>query len=310
MSLFDKFRAGLTKTRNFLADGLRQIQVAMGRYDEDMLDELEMLLIQADLGVTASTRIMERLREAIRQERNDREDFVLDRLQLEIRHILGPETALRLTPGRLNILLMVGVNGSGKTTTAGKLALRYQREGKRVLLAAADTFRAAAIEQLEVWATRSGTEIIRHETGSDPAAVVFDAVAAAQARGIDLLIVDTAGRLHTKQNLMDELAKMRRIIGREAPGAVCQTLLVLDATTGQNALQQARHFGEAAQVTGLVMTKLDGNAKGGIAVAVAEALPDTPILLAGLGEGAEDLTDFDPEAFARSLLPPSDAAAS
>ncbi len=303
MSLINRFRQGLEKTRNFISEGIRQLQVALGHYDEEMLDELEMLLVQADLGVPAATQVMDRVRAAIRSERNDREDFVHERLTAAIQEILGPQRELRLAPDRLNILLLVGVNGSGKTTTAGKLALRYGREGKRVLLAAADTFRAAAIEQLEVWAERSGAPMIRHATGADPAAVVFDALSAARARGTDVLIVDTAGRLQTKQNLMAELAKIRRIIGREAPDALCQTLLTLDATTGQNALSQARHFSEAAEVSGLILTKLDGNSKGGIAVAVAWSLPDIPILLAGLGEGAEDLMDFDPEAFARSLLP-------
>lgn len=302
MGIFDKFKKGLQKTRDFISDGIKQIGLASGRFDEERLDELEMILIQADMGATSVDEIMSNLRANIRQTRNDSTEHVRDYLKAEILRILGEKEELVIQPNKLNIIMMVGVNGTGKTTTAGKLALRYKSEGKHVILAAADTFRAAAIEQLSVWAERTNTTMIRHEMGSDPAAVVFDAVAAAQARHADVLIVDTAGRLHNKKNLMDELAKMRRIIDREAPDANVETLLVIDATSGQNAILQAQVFSEVADVSGLAITKLDGNSKGGVAVAVAYETKQA-IYLAGLGEQADDLMDFDPEAFAESLLP-------
>lgn len=302
MSLFNKFKQGLQKTRDFIAGGIKQIGLASGRFDEERLDELEMILIQTDMGARAVDEVMGNLRAEIKRTRNDQESFVRSYLKEEILRILGQKETLKLLPNRLNIIMMVGVNGTGKTTTAGKLALRYKEEGKKVLMAAADTFRAAAIEQLQVWADRTDSEMIRHDMGSDPAAVVFDAVAAAKARKTDVLLVDTAGRLHNKKNLMDELAKMRRIIDREAPDANVETLLVIDATSGQNAILQAQVFTEVADVTGLAITKLDGNSKGGVAIAVAYETK-SPIYLAGLGEQADDLMDFDPGAFAESLLP-------
>lgn len=302
MSIFDKFKKGLQKTRDFIAGGIKQIGLASGRFDEERLDELEMILIQADMGAATVDEIMGKLRTNIRQTRNDSEEEVRNFLKTEILAILGAKTKLELKPNRLNIIMMVGVNGTGKTTTAGKLALRYKQEGKHVILAAADTFRAAAIEQLAVWAERTDTTMIKHDMGSDPAAVVFDAVASAKARRADVLIVDTAGRLHNKKNLMDELAKMRRIIDREAADAHVETLLVIDATSGQNAILQAQVFSEVADVTGLAITKLDGNSKGGVAVAVSYETKQA-IYLAGLGEQADDLIDFDPEAFTESLLP-------
>ncbi len=307
MNLFDKFRQGLTRTRNFFSDGFKQIQVAMGRFDEEQLDELEMLLIQADVGFEATEQMMGGLRQAMQQERREDQAFVIDYLRQSMLHILGEKRHLQLQKGALNILLMVGVNGSGKTTTTGKLAARYKQE-MSVLLAAADTFRAAAIEQLAHWAEINRVPLVQHEAGSDPAAVVYDAIQKAKREKSDLLIIDTAGRLHNKQNLMDELAKIRRIINREAPEAKTQTLLVLDATSGQNALHQAQRFSEISEVTGLVLSKLDGNAKGGIALAVRAHMPDIPIFLAGLGEGVEDLMDFDAAAFVQALLP-SDALA-
>lgn len=302
MSIFDKFKQGLQKTRDFIAGGIKQIGLASGRFDEERLDELEMILIQADMGVAAVDEIMGNLRSNIRQTRDDSEEYVRSYLKSEILRVLGPKSEMQLAPNKLNIIMMVGVNGTGKTTTAGKLALRYKQAGKHVIMAAADTFRAAAIEQLAVWSERTQTTLIKHDMGSDPAAVVFDAVAAAKARRADVLIVDTAGRLHNKKNLMDELAKMRRIIDREAPDAHVETLLVIDATSGQNAIMQAQVFSEVADVSGLAITKLDGNSKGGVAVAVAYETKQS-IYLAGLGEQADDLIDFDPEAFAESLLP-------
>ncbi|MDD4368801.1 MAG: signal recognition particle-docking protein FtsY [Oscillospiraceae bacterium] len=302
MGLLDKFKQGLSKTRAFLSSGIKQLGLAMGYFDEDMIDELEVLLLQADVGSAATERIMTGLRQDLKQTRDSSQAHVREVLQQEMLAVLGPRHTLALKADQLNILLLIGVNGSGKTTTAGKLCLRYQSEARQVLLAAADTFRAAAIEQLDVWASQTGTAIIRQQSGADPAAVVFDAVKAAQSRGSQVLIIDTAGRLHNKQNLMDELAKIRRIIAKEAPTANCQTLLVADATSGQNAVLQAETFNKAAQIDGIVLTKLDGNGKGGVALAIAQAT-HLPIVLAGLGEQAEDLVDFDPQAFVASLFP-------
>ncbi len=302
MGILDIFKNGLKKTRDFVAEGFNRIAASMGFFDDDMLDELEMLLVQADIGAACATHIMARVRTQIKSSGDASRPAVLASLAREMRLILGEPAHLQLKPGQLNILLMVGVNGTGKTTTAGKLCARYKAAGFKTLMGAADTFRAAAIEQLVHWGDRSQTPVIAHAEGSDPAAVVFDAIHAALARKADLLILDTAGRLHNKQNLMNELAKIRRIIEREAPGANCMTLLVIDATTGQNAVVQARVFTEVAHVDSLVLTKLDGNAKGGVALAVAFET-HTPIALAGLGEKLEDLMDFDPQAFVKSLLP-------
>lgn len=302
MGILDIFKNGLKKTRDFVAEGFNRIAASMGFFDDDMLDELEMLLVQADIGAACATHIMARVRTQIKSSGDASRPAVLASLAREMRLVLGEPAHLQLKPGQLNILLMVGVNGTGKTTTAGKLCARYKAAGFKTLMGAADTFRAAAIEQLVHWGDRSQTPVIAHAEGSDPAAVVFDAIHAALARKADLLILDTAGRLHNKQNLMNELAKIRRIIEREAPGANCITLLVIDATTGQNAVVQARVFTEVAHVDSLVLTKLDGNAKGGVALAVAFET-HTPIALAGLGEKLEDLMDFDPQAFVKSLLP-------
>ena len=302
MGIFDVFKKGLEKTRNFVSEGITRISARMGRFDDDMLDDLETLLVQADVGVKATLEIMDAIRDMIKKTGDDSQDSVLSVMREKMLEILGSKTSLRATEPGLNIVLMVGVNGSGKTTTAGKLCLRYKSEGKKVLLAAADTFRAAAIEQLKVWGERTGTAVIAHESGSDPAAVCYDAVHAALARKTDILIIDTAGRLHNKQNLMEELAKIKRVIDREAAGANVLTVLTIDATTGQNAVMQAEVFSKVVDVTGIAITKLDGNAKGGVAIAVAYSA-GSPILLAGLGEKVEDLMDFDPEAFVDSLLP-------
>jgi fused signal recognition particle receptor len=302
MGIFDIFKNGLKKTRDFVAEGFNRIAASMGFFDDDMLDELEMLLVQADIGAACATHIMARLRTQIKATGDSSRAAVLNCLAREMSQILGEPAHLNLKPGQLNILLMVGVNGTGKTTTAGKLCARYKDQGFRTLMGAADTFRAAAIDQLVHWGERSQTPVISHAEGSDPAAVVYDAIHAAIARKADLLILDTAGRLHNKQNLMNELAKIRRIIKREAPEANCITLLVIDATTGQNAVVQAKVFTEVAEVNSLVITKLDGNAKGGVALAVAYET-HTPIALAGLGEKLGDLMDFDPQAFVKSLLP-------
>lgn len=302
MGIFDSFKRGLKKTRDFVADGFNRIAASMGIFDDDMLDDLEALLVQADIGTSAAGSIMDKVRRNIKATGDSTRAAVLKTLETCMLEILGEPGRLHIQPGKLNILLMVGVNGTGKTTTAGKLCARFHAEGLKVVLGAADTFRAAAIEQLTHWGEKTGTPVIAHQEGSDPAAVVFDAIHAASARKADVLILDTAGRLHNKQNLMDELSKIRRIIQREAPDANCETLLVIDATTGQNAVIQARVFREVSEVTGLVITKLDGNAKGGVAIAVSYET-QTPIVLAGLGESLHDLIDFDPESFVHSLLP-------
>ncbi len=302
MGLFDAFKQGLQKTRDALTTGFNRIAANMGYFDEDMLDDLEVLLIQADIGAGNATDIIAAIREHIKATGDASRDTVLKEIRSQMLRILGPSQKLEIPRGELTILLLVGVNGTGKTTTAGKLCARFHKQGLKVIMGAADTFRAAAIDQLNVWGERTNTPVIAHAEGSDPAAVVFDSLQAAKARKADVLILDTAGRLHNKGNLMAELAKIRRIIAREAPDANCETLLVIDATTGQNAVQQARVFHEVTEVTGIVITKLDGNAKGGVAVAVA-AETSLPVYLAGLGEGLEDLMDFDSESFVNSLLP-------
>ena len=301
MGMLDIFKKGLTKTREFVAENVNRISASLGYFDESMLDELEMVLIQADVGAACSMKLIEDLRKTMKEKGDKSKEFVLSRLKIQMRAILGDQKKLVLTENKLNIILMVGVNGTGKTTTAGKLCLRFQKQNKKVMLAAADTFRAAAIEQLKHWGDKTQTPVISHEEGSDPASVVFDAIHAALARNVDVLIIDTAGRLHNKQNLMDELAKIKRIILREAKDATYESLLVIDATTGQNAIVQAKVFGEVTEVTGIVITKLDSNAKGGVAISVAYET-NLPIVLAGLGEKVEDLVDFDPDSFVESIF--------
>lgn len=302
MGLLDIFKKGLANTRNFFAGGFTKIAASTGHFDEDMLDDLEELMIRADCGVPAADDIISRVKENIKKTGDDSRDAVIGSVRTRMIEILGEKTKLELTEGKLNILLMIGVNGTGKTTTSGKLALRWKNEGKKVILGAADTFRAAAVDQLKAWGEKTGTTVISQGSdGADPAAVVFDSVHAALSRKADVLIVDTAGRLHNKKNLMDELAKIRRIIAREAPEAEVKALLIIDATTGQNAVIQAESFGEVTGIDYVGITKLDGSAKGGVAIAVAYQA-GKPIVLAGLGEGAEDLVDFDPEIFVDSLL--------
>ena len=302
MGLADLFKRGLEKTRNFFAGGFTKLAASTGRFDEDMLDELEELLIRADCGVPASEDIMDRVKDNIKKTGDDSKDAVLASVKERMLEILGEPETIEIEPGKLNIILMIGVNGTGKTTTSGKLAARYKKEGKKVLMAACDTFRAAAVGQLKTWGERTGTAVIAQEQeGADPASVVFDAVHAAQARNADILLVDTAGRLHNKKNLMEELAKIRRVIGREAPDAVIKSLLIIDATTGQNAVIQAEGFGEVTGLDYVGITKLDGSAKGGVAVAVAYQ-SGKPIVLAGLGEKVEDLADLNPELFVDSLI--------
>ncbi len=301
MSLLDHFRGGLEKTRKLLAGGFTRLSAAAGRFDDGLLDDLETALVQSDIGASSAMELVDRVKDEIRRTGESGRDFVTGVLKEEMKKILGPDRRLRIEPGRLNILILAGVNGTGKTTTAGKLCLRYRSQGLKVLLAAADTFRAAAIEQLRHWGELHGTDVISHEAGSDPGAVVFDAVHAALGRHADVLIIDTAGRLHNKQNLMDEFGKIERIARREAPDALLRVLLVIDATTGQNAVIQARVFNEVTRLDGIVLTKLDSNAKGGIAVSVVRET-GIPILLAGLGEKSEDLVDFEAGSFVESLF--------
>ncbi len=291
-----RLRATLARTRETF--GARIDALLVGPVDESFYGELEEALIAADVGVALSAEIVQRLRVQAGTARTA--EALRSVLAGIVGDHLGPPGTLRLDPPPA-VVMILGVNGSGKTTTIGKLALRMRGEGRRVLLAAADTFRAAAIEQLEIWGERAGAPVIRHQVGADPAAVVFDAAQAAAAREADVLIVDTAGRLHTKVNLMEELKKVSRVVTRALPEAPVERLLVLDATTGQNGLAQARHFHEAVGLTGVVLTKLDGTAKGGIVVAVAHALR-VPITFIGTGEGADDLQPFDPAAFASALL--------
>ncbi|MBQ6607062.1 MAG: signal recognition particle-docking protein FtsY [Firmicutes bacterium] len=301
MGLFSKIAAGLSKTRDNFSSGLKS--VFSGRVDEEFFEELEEALILADVGVQTSMKLTERLRERAKSEHVKEREALWSALEEEIANLLSQNGAggLVLEPDKLNVLMLTGVNGAGKTTTIGKLAARYKAEGKSVLLAAADTYRAAAAEQLEGWAERSGVPLIRQGEGADPAAVVFDAIAAAKARNTDVLIVDTAGRLQNKTNLMNELAKISRVISREAADSAVQTLLVLDGGTGQNAISQAKLFAEAAPLSGLIITKLDGSAKGGAVCGIVDET-GLPLLLIGVGEGIDDLREFEPREYAHGLF--------
>lgn len=301
-SLLDRLKAGVQKTRSGFTDALDDVLQGKKEIDSDVLDELEYNLITADIGVRTSTEILDSIRE--RASRN----MLADAGQLKqlIReHLLqvleATERPLPRVAHPPAVVMVVGVNGAGKTTTIGKLTQRFRSEGRTVLLAAADTFRAAAIEQLEVWAERTGTAVIRQKAGADPSAVVFDAVSAAKARAVDYVIIDTAGRLHNKENLMAELEKMRRTIQKIVPEGPHDVLLVIDAVTGQNGLEQARKFAESSGVTGIILTKLDGTAKGGVAVAIAREL-SLPIRYVGVGEKIDDLLPFEPEKFVASLF--------
>ncbi len=299
---FDRMKQAVTRTRESLSSSISGVIALTREIDESSLDDLEFALLASDIGSVTTNEIIARLRErALRQGINDGAELKL-LLKAEIRRILhSVEHPVRHPATPPEVIMMVGVNGTGKTTTTGKLAALYRKENRSVLLCAADTFRAAAIEQLEVWSERSGVSLIKTKQGGDPSAALFDALTAAKARGTDVLIVDTAGRLHTKSDLMKELDKMRRTAERLVPGAPHQTLLVMDATTGQNGLQQARLFTESAGVTGIVLTKLDGTAKGGIAVAIARELK-VPVRYVGVGEKLEDLLPFDSKAFVDSML--------
>jgi len=301
MAFFDKIKQGLSKTRKNISIQLQSMFDSFTGANEEFFEELEETLIMADLGAELSVRCVDRLREITRQKGLRGAEELREALADILLEILQSDDDGMNLKSKPSVMLIIGVNGVGKTTTIGKLAMRFMREGRRVLLCAGDTFRAAAAQQLTVWADRCGADIVRHEEGSDPAAVVFDAISAAKARGSDIIICDTAGRLHNKQNLMNELNKISRIIDRELPGADRETLLVLDATTGQNGLIQAKQFKEAAGVSGLVLTKLDGTARGGIVFAIADEL-GLPVRYVGVGEQADDLIDFEPGEFINALL--------
>ena len=302
VSIFDRMKQAVTRTRESLSSRLEGVLALTRTVDESALEDLESALLTSDLGLPTTTAILEQLRDHARRKDIDGGDELRALLKQQIRLILeAPRKPVVEPAAPPKVIFLVGVNGTGKTTTSGKLASWYRAEGKSVLLCAADTFRAAALEQLEVWASRSGVDMIKTKQGGDPAAVLYDAVAAAKARGVNVLLVDTAGRLHTKSGLMDELEKMRRTAKRLIPDAPHEVLLVMDATTGQNGLQQARLFTEASGVTGIVLTKLDGTAKGGIAVAIAREL-NLPVRFVGVGEKISDLLEFEPGAFVDSLL--------
>ncbi|HTU47854.1 MAG TPA: signal recognition particle-docking protein FtsY [Bryobacteraceae bacterium] len=301
-NLLDRLKTGIQKTRSGLVDRIEDALAGRKEIDADLLEELEYTLITADLGVRTVEDILEQLRQRVDRRMAADPGEVRNLIREQLLEVLrGSETPIRVVATPPAVVMVVGVNGAGKTTTIGKLAHRFLGEGRKVLLCAADTFRAAAIEQLEVWAERAGVEMIRQKTGADPSAVVFDSLQAAKARGVDYVIIDTAGRLHTKENLMAELEKMRRTCQRVVPGAPHEVWLVLDATTGQNGLEQARKFTESAGVTGIILAKLDGTAKGGVVVAIAREL-NLPIRFIGVGEKIDDLLPFEPEKFVASLF--------
>ena len=301
MGFFDKIKEGLAKTRDALSDSLGSVFTGFSEIDDDFYDELEESLILADLGVDTACKAVERLRKAVREQRlktTEEARTALKEILVEMLNVGDTALNLSTTP---SVVLVIGVNGVGKTTTIGKIATQLTREGKRVLLVAADTFRAAAADQLEIWAERSGAAIVRQHEGADPASVVYDGIQAARARDVDVIIIDTAGRLHNKANLMNELNKISRIIDRELPNAARETLLVLDGTTGQNGLIQAKQFKEIAGVTAIALTKLDGTAKGGIVIAVADTL-QIPVKFVGVGEQADDLMPFEAKDFVEALI--------
>ena len=302
MGFFDKIKQGLKKTSDAVNHSLDSVFAAFVKVDDDLLEELEEALILSDVGASTAAKIVAEVEKRAKLRKTTTADELRDLLREVLTDNMLDNQPLN-TDGKPAVILVIGVNGVGKTASIGKLAARYVNEGKKVMLSAADTFRAAAADQLEIWAKRAGADIVRHGEGADPAAVVFDSISAAKARGSDIIIVDTAGRLHNKANLMNELAKIDRVISRELPDASRETLLVLDATTGQNAVHQAEEFNKAAELTGIILTKLDGTAKGGIVIAISAGL-GVPVKLVGVGEGIDDLIDFDRAAFLEAILPP------
>lgn len=302
MGFFSKIKEGLRKTKESMVKKMQKVVNSFTKIDEDLFEQLEETMIMSDMGVETSVQICEELRKRIKERGVTDPSLIMEMIQEIIAEMMGDDTGLDLSVSP-SVIMVIGVNGAGKTTTIGKLCHSFKNEGKKVLVAAADTFRAAAIDQLEVWTQRAGVDIVKHAEGSDPASVVYDAIAAAKARDCDVLICDTAGRLHNKKNLMDELAKMNRIIEREAPESSKEILLVLDATTGQNAVNQAKLFSEVAPISGIVLTKLDGTAKGGIVISIKNEL-GIPVKLIGVGEKIDDLQPFNSHDFVKALFEP------
>ncbi len=300
MAFLDKLKAGLSKTKNAIFGQIDEVLKAFVKVDEELLEELEELLICSDVGVGATEDIIEELREQIKDGRLKEKDQVIDALKAILEDMIGDGGVIDLS-GSPTVILVIGVNGAGKTTSIGKISNRLIKQGKSVVVAAADTFRAAAIDQLAVWCERSGAELVRQNEGSDPAAVVYDAIGYAKRKKADVLIIDTAGRLHNKKNLMNELSKINRVIDRELPDAVRENLLVLDATTGQNAILQAKEFKNSADITGLVLNKLDGTAKGGIVISIKREL-NIPVKFIGVGEKIDDMQEFDGAEFVGALF--------
>ncbi|EJP6473314.1 signal recognition particle-docking protein FtsY [Clostridium botulinum] len=298
---FDKLKEGLTKTKDGFTDKISSVLNLAVTIDEDLYEELEEILVTADIGVDTSIKIIDRLREKVKEEKIKDPAEIKPCLKRVILEILGEEKGSITPDVTPKVMLIIGVNGVGKTTSIGKVSAKLKGQGYKVIMAAADTFRAAAIDQLEVWSSRAKVDIIKHQEGSDPGAVVFDAVQAAKSRKADVLICDTAGRLHNKKNLMNELSKINKILGREYSDASKETLLVLDATTGQNAVIQAKEFMSACPIDGIILTKLDGTAKGGVVISIKDQL-DIPVKLIGVGEGIEDLQEFNPEEFVEALF--------
>ena len=297
---FNRLKEGLSKTRNSIVDSFSSVFGA-SHIDDDFYEELEETFIMADMGYETTEKVIENLKERVKEARIKEPAACKELIINIIRDQMMVDESAYDFEKKKSVILVIGVNGVGKTTTIGKLAAQYKKSGKKVLIAAADTFRAAAIDQLKTWADRAGVEMISHNEGADPAAVVYDAVSAAKARNTDILLIDTAGRLHNKKNLMDELAKMRRIISRDYPDANVESLIVLDGTTGQNALEQARQFSNVTEIDGIVITKLDGTAKGGIAIAIQAEL-NVPVKFIGIGEKIDDLQRFDPSAYVEALF--------
>ena len=302
MGFFDKIKQGLKKTSDAVNHSLDSVFAAFVKVDDDLLEELEEALILSDVGASTAAKIVAEVEKRAKLRKTTTADELRDLLREVLTDNMLDNQPLN-TDGKPAVILVIGVNGVGKTTSIGKLAARYVNEGKKVMLSAAATISTAAADELEIWAKRAGADFVRHGEGADPAAVVFDSISAAKARGSDIIIVDTAGRLHNKANLMNELAKIDRVISRELPDASRETLLVLDATTGQNAVHQAEEFNKAAELTGIILTKLDGTAKGGIVIAISAGL-GVPVKLVGVGEGIDDLIDFDRAAFLEAILPP------
>lgn len=300
-SFFTRLKEGLTKTKDEMVSKIEDVIFQRPAIDEDMLEELEEALILSDIGMDTTEKIISQLRSDIKTEKLATPEAVKAQIEKIISDLITREEGMKLSDQYPLVILMIGVNGAGKTTSMGKIAHRLKEQDRSVMFAAGDTFRAAAIEQLEIWGERAGVPVIKHQEGADPSAVIYDAIQAAKARNIDVLICDTAGRLQNKRNLMNELEKMNKIIEREYPEASKETLLVLDAATGKNAISQAKEFGETAALTGIVLTKLDGTAKGGIVITLADQF-DVPVKFIGVGEGMDDLQEFDPEAFAEALF--------